>query len=165
MRGASVDVTCDVCGRTVPRKQAKQLRCGARSCKRRATYLRERSKPGFAERNRATAAAWYTRNRDAHRRNVAVRATLITGANGRWFVTPHAIERFCQGVGWEVGRRYEDALATLIDESRGAHRVKLLPSGAELWRGPKPRRLRYIVQPGEGSLPALVTVLGSHDRP
>jgi hypothetical protein len=58
---------------------------------------------------------------------------------------------------------YEAALAALITESERAHFVKRLATGAELWRGPSPLRLRFIVGPGRGAKPALVTVEASHD--
>jgi len=44
-----------------------------------------------------------------------------------------------------------------------AHYVKPTQGGAELWRTGKPMRLRLIVGPGEGGLPALLTVLPGHD--
>lgn len=84
------------------------------------------------------------------------------GAQGRWFITPHAVEQYVARAMRGRGR-HEEALVALIDESRGARFLKLLDSGAELWRGPRPGRLRYVVGPGEGGLKALVTVLAPGD--
>lgn len=77
---------------------------------------------------------------------------------GRWFITPHAVNQYRQ----RFARRltYEDALAELIRLSEAAHYVKETHAGAQQWRGPKPGRLRMIVQPNpEPLLPTLVTVL------
>lgn len=81
---------------------------------------------------------------------------------GRWFITPHAVTRFRERTAWDGN--YVSARKELEKESQDAHFVKSLDSGAELWRGPKPRRLRFLVGPGEGGLPALLTVLAAFDR-
>lgn len=83
-------------------------------------------------------------------------------AAGRWFVTPHAVERFRELV---PCRSYEHALGLLVNESERVHYVRLLETGFHLVRGPRPRRLRYVVAPPDapGRLPALVTVLPAHD--
>lgn len=164
MRGASVGVTCPICQRTVPKKMPHQRRCGSRQCKRKDQYRAAHQREDFRERNKARCRAWYAANADRQKRSVAIRRELTSDrCNGRWFITPHAVERFRDRAGWQRASAYEDVLATLIDESRGAHFVKRLETGAELWRGPKPRRLRFIVGHGDGNLPALVTVLRSHD--
>lgn len=100
-------------------------------------------------------------------------------AAGPWYVTPHAVRRFARYVlGWE-GRDedplpealYRRALAEIIRESERAHFVRRYPqkegqAEADLWRGPKPRRLRYVVAttlaPG-ARLPTLITVLPRTD--
>lgn len=93
---------------------------------------------------------------------------------GRWFATPHALLRFAQhALGWRSDRLPETvrerALALVAEESLAAHKTRDIapcerhPRGAELWRGPKPRRLRYVVGEGDGPLPALVTVLPEYD--
>lgn len=93
------------------------------------------------------------------------RPEKASGAAPRWFVTPHAVGAFQRRASGAGGMSYEQALGAIVNESRVAHKVKDLHSGAELWRGPKPRRLRYIVAPDDThGLPVLVTVLGSHDR-
>lgn len=81
---------------------------------------------------------------------------------GRWFITPHAVHRYMA----RIARRliYEEALAELASMSLTARYVKPAQGGAELWRTGKPLRLRFIVGPGEGDLPALLTVLPGHDR-
>lgn len=85
------------------------------------------------------------------------------GARGRWYVTPHALQRWR-----EHFDRRSSALAALdhlIAECDGAHFVKALNTGPQLWRGSKPRRVRFVVSVGsEGTLPVLVTVLSTFDR-
>lgn len=81
---------------------------------------------------------------------------------GAWFITPHAVDRYREHTG-RPEMAYEAALAELVEESRGAHHVKRLQSLKELWRGPKPRRLRFIVGDGEDGKPALVMVLPETD--
>lgn len=169
MRGADVGVVsseyhCTVCGAAfIPRSVLHKITCGDARCRRRAAYLSERSDAAYVARNRARCAVWYESNKAQHKARVAERTRC--GAAGRWFITPHAVEQALARAGWERGTAYEQALAALIDESRGAHFVKMLPSGAELWRGPKPRRMRYIVRPAaDGALPQLVTVLSTYDR-
>lgn len=85
------------------------------------------------------------------------------GARGRWFVTPHALQRWS-----EHFDRRSSALAALdhlIAECDGAHFVKALDTGPQLWRGKSPRRARFVVSVGsEGTLPVLVTVLSTFDR-
>lgn len=76
---------------------------------------------------------------------------------GRWFITPHAVQRYRQRV---RECSYEEALAVLVDWSERAHYVKQRNDGAELWRGPKPLRLRLVVGKREDGAPQLVTVLG-----
>lgn len=85
-----------------------------------------------------------------------------SGAQGRWFVTPHAIDRFRQRTR-QSHLTYEQALGAIIDESTRSHKVKDLDGGAQLWRGPKPRRLRYVVVDDGVGLPVLATVLFSFD--
>jgi hypothetical protein len=80
--------------------------------------------------------------------------------SGSWFITPHAVEKYIRRFARQS--TYEQALGALIRESMGARRVKVLPTGLVLYRGPRPRRLRFFVQEGvDGpALPVLVTVLG-----
>jgi hypothetical protein len=81
-------------------------------------------------------------------------------ASGRWFITPHAVEQYIR----RFARRstYEEALGALIRESIEARRVKVLPTGAVLYRGSRPRRLRFFLREDveAPALPILVTVLG-----
>jgi hypothetical protein len=84
------------------------------------------------------------------------------GAAGRWFITPHAVRRYIERV--RPGIAYERALSDLVRLSVKAHHVKAIEGGAELWRGPKPRRLRFIVAQGMAGKPQLVTVLFAFDR-
>lgn len=80
---------------------------------------------------------------------------------GPWFITPHALERYAELTG-SAGNREED-MARLARETSRAHHVKATRDDCHLWRGPKPRRLRFIVGPGEGEKLALVTVLPACD--
>lgn len=76
--------------------------------------------------------------------------------DGPWFITPHAVQRYIERC--RPRASYEEALHELVELSRGAVRKKTLESGAELWRGPKPLRLRMVVDRGNGGAPQLVTV-------
>ena len=77
-------------------------------------------------------------------------------ARGRFFVTPHAVRQYQRRVRPELG--YEDARAELIAISERARYVRPARDGCEVWRTPRPERLRLIVGPGKGPLPALITV-------
>jgi len=106
------------------------------------------------------------------------------GANGRFFVTPHAVTRYIERImqpPGDVAAAVADpgmraqALAQLIDLTSSGRYVDAWtgdpgegrgPFG--LWRGPRVgttgqpdrrSRLRFIVGRGEGDLPAVVTVL------
>jgi hypothetical protein len=101
-------------------------------------------------------------------------------AAGRWFASPHAVRRFARhALGWKgtdeeplPESTYRRALAEIVRESLVAHFVRRYPVKeghveADLWRGPRPRRLRYVVavRLAEGAaLPSLVTVLPTCDR-
>lgn len=79
-------------------------------------------------------------------------------AEAPWQISDHAITRYIQRV--MRGRTVERARADLVWMLERAHFVKTLPSGMDLWRGPKPLRLRLRVD-GERNL---VTVLTDCDR-
>ncbi|HTQ79796.1 MAG TPA: hypothetical protein VMM92_07355 [Thermoanaerobaculia bacterium] len=81
-------------------------------------------------------------------------------AAGLWFITPHAVHRYIERFAPRLS--YEEALADLIRASHEARRVKILPTGLVLYRGPKPRRLRFFLQEAvePPALPILVTVCG-----
>ena len=83
-------------------------------------------------------------------------------ASGRWFIGPHAVRRYIERVAPALS--YEDALERMISESEASHYVRKERDGCELWRGPKPGRVRFIVQPQIQGLPVLRTVLAEHDR-
>jgi len=80
---------------------------------------------------------------------------------GKWFVTPHAVARYIERV--RPGASYETALRELVRESETARPVKEIEPGLWLYRGAKPRRLRYRVSTREPGLPQLVTVLRTFD--
>lgn len=77
-------------------------------------------------------------------------------ASGRWFVTPHAVRRYITRV--HPWMTYEQALSAIIKDSMRAHFVRA-DHGSELWRGPKPHRVRYRIASREAGLPQLITVL------
>ena len=71
-------------------------------------------------------------------------------------ITTHAVARFRQRIRPNLSE--SEARHFLANECARAHRVKTLASGVELWRGPKPLRLRLRIHHG-----ALITVLPSSD--
>lgn len=82
-------------------------------------------------------------------------------AAGRWFVTSHAVRRYMERV--DHAADYDTALAYLVSQSEVAHAVKQIEPGVWLYRGTKPRRLRFRVSTRGPGLPQLVTVLGAFD--
>jgi hypothetical protein len=84
-------------------------------------------------------------------------------AKGRWFIGPHAVQRFRERSPLR-GITYEQALSFLISESESALFIGRTHSGLEMWRGQAPLRMRYIVGPGNGPLPAVRTVHRPHAR-
>jgi len=82
---------------------------------------------------------------------------------GGWFITPHAVQRYRDRVPGARLLSYERALAALIKTMDQAHYVKTIRDGFELWRGPKPHRLRLRVSRGGSALPQVVTVLRGCD--
>lgn len=80
---------------------------------------------------------------------------------GDWFVTPHAVQRFRERFAHEM--TYEQAWEFLIAQSKTARYVKEWKPGVFLFRGPRPKRLRYWVGFEEGRQPQLITVMGGHD--
>jgi hypothetical protein len=84
--------------------------------------------------------------------------------SGSWFITPHAVQQYIRRFAPRF--TYEEALGALIHESTGARRVKVLPTGLVLYRGAKPRRLRFYLQEDveAPALPVLVTVLGRSEN-
>lgn len=94
------------------------------------------------------------------------------GAAGRWFVTPHAVRQFAERAlrmrlsnGPIPDKLHRKIVGLIARDSEGAHMLKQLRrDGCEMWRGPKPRRLRYVVDPRGFGLPVLVTVLPTFDE-
>jgi len=81
--------------------------------------------------------------------------------DGPWFITRAALEDYAR----LTGRRAAPPRDELEQEIARAHFVKLLRSGAELWRGEKPLRLRFVVSTGRGvggGAPQLVRIEGDH---
>lgn len=85
-------------------------------------------------------------------------------AVGRFFVTPHAVERYRERI---EPVAYDVALGRLIRASADARLAKRYPDGQALYRTGKPDRLAFVVapcaEPGERSH-AIVTVLGPPAR-
>jgi hypothetical protein len=100
--------------------------------------------------------------REHETRGMEMRLTSGPGAAGRWFCGPHPVKRWREY--FAPSATYEQALGQLITEIDGARFVKALDTGPQLWRGPRPRRARFVVSVcSEGMLPALVTVLPPFD--
>ena len=80
----------------------------------------------------------------------------------RCTITLHAIERYRERI--ERGIPIEHAIAALRHQMSRARYVKNMNhNGYELWRGPKPRRLRFLIS-RFGEDVELVTVLRAFDR-
>lgn len=84
---------------------------------------------------------------------------------GGFFVTSHAVSRYRERAPGAARLSYDQALGELVNTMQRSHFVKAINDGLDLWRGPKPHRLRLRVAPGSGSvLPQVVTVLRGCDR-
>jgi hypothetical protein len=83
------------------------------------------------------------------------------GAQGSWFITPHAVARYREKI--DSRASYAAALARLVEMSTAAHRVSVQADGVEVWRvGKRHGRLRFKVHSAHGDeLPQLLTVLPS----
>ena len=80
---------------------------------------------------------------------------------GPWFITRAALDDYSRLTGRGAPAPREELEA----EITRAHYVKRQGDGAEVWRGSKPLRLRFIVRTGAGvggSAPQLVRVEGDH---
>lgn len=78
----------------------------------------------------------------------------------RWFITSHAVERFLERVSRMERRRVR---GHLVEQCQGAHFVKPLACGLELWRGPSPQRMRLRVS-RQGNVLVLESILFAFDR-
>ncbi len=154
---------CTICGELAVRRSRVQVTCGRRLCSKRRDHQVARRRQEYREANRRRCAAWYEANKVRHVANVVERAKRsYNGAAGPWFVTPHAVEAWRERYD-SADASYEAVLGRVIADAEQAHFVKVLESGAQLWRGPKPRRARYVVEVGDGEKPVLVTVLPPFD--
>ncbi len=88
-------------------------------------------------------------------------ATMEEKIAGRWFITPHAVRQYIHRV--RPGLLYPYALAELIRLSECARYIKQL-NHLELWRGPKPLRLRLYIGRQRNGAPQLVTVLKGPEK-
>lgn len=88
-------------------------------------------------------------------------------AAGRWFITPHAVRRYVERI--DPRASFEVALATLIDHGERARFLRATTGERgpiEIWRGPRPRRLRFVVAPARSAeeKPQMLTCLFAFDR-
>lgn len=90
---------------------------------------------------------------------------------GPWYITHAALEQYLDLMGRPLllnDDQRADAEGELRQQIAEAHFVKEgRASHTEIWRGPPPKRLRFLVRmPArrEGDAPQLVRVEGSHDR-
>lgn len=79
----------------------------------------------------------------------------------RYWVTEHAVQRYRE----RVDKRCSPGRARriLLQQMQEAHFVKVQDNGLELWRGPKPRRLRLLIT-RQGGVFVLESVLFAFDR-
>lgn len=84
----------------------------------------------------------------------------LRAPRSEWVISEHAADRYRERIVPGVTRRL--AREHLRWHCEGAHFVKMLASGIELWRGPKPRRLRLRVE-RNGARMILVTVIETFD--
>lgn len=115
----------------------------------------------FAPRNRLqlTCSPKCSRARERWR-DRQYRVKRVAFIPGRWFITPHAVRRYLQRVDGSLS--YEQALGQLIHASESARYSREYEPAIELWRGPRPRRLRFIVSRRLPGLPQLLTVYAGH---
>ena len=74
----------------------------------------------------------------------------------RWDITGHAVERWIERV--DTSASPGDAVLAITVDAASAHMIKTQRNGLDVWRGPKPRRARFLVSQGR-----LVTALGAFD--
>lgn len=110
------------------------------------------------------APYWHPRTRQPCGVPIQQLGEPLGQAAGEFFITGHAIRRFRERVPGASRLSYEQALTEMIQQMKRAHYVKSIAGGLDLWRGPKPHRLRLRVAPGSaGLLPQVVTVLRGCD--
>ena len=78
-----------------------------------------------------------------------------------WHITQHAIERAAERL-WPA-LDAQDIRLRLLGMCHDAHYVKTLESGADLWRGPKPMRIRMYVR-SSGDTQTLQSVVQATDE-
>lgn len=83
------------------------------------------------------------------------------GATGRFFVTPHALRRYIERI--RPGMCEREAREELLRYAARAKVVRRTRNKGVLMRAPRPLRFRFVVGPGTGVLPAILTVLPPHD--
>lgn len=157
--------TCEVCGSSYAPRVRTQVICGGAACRR--VRQAQRFARWYAENATKHVARIMTRKRALKGPTLDLAVGLLRdGAGGKVFVTPHALEQWrkrCeyQPAHWHDDADYKRSLGAVLREFDRAHRVKELSNGrVVLWRGPSPRRVRFLIDPaGHGRLPVLVTVL------
>jgi hypothetical protein len=71
----------------------------------------------------------------------------------------HAVRRYCERI--DRSATPEEAMRAIVSQLASARRVKERTNGLDLWRGPKPRRVRFFVQ--EGAQRIVTTIVEAHD--
>jgi hypothetical protein len=104
---------------------------------------------------RAAGIAYYYRQRE--------KAKQMSGASGKFFVTPHAVQRYRERV--HRGITYEQALSEVIAAAATAHAVKEYRGGAQYYRCSRTfGRLRLLVNNKQPGKPQIVTILPAADN-
>lgn len=86
---------------------------------------------------------------------------------GRFFVTPSAVEDYCDIMELDAEREavFAGAQKALIERSELAKLKRTRDDGMELWRlSGKPRLYLVVSRKSEGTLPAVIQVLPEHGR-
>jgi hypothetical protein len=105
---------------------------------------------------RASGEAASAKRSASRGHRVACAEEAAAAVDCRWDISGHAVERWIQRV--DVTATPSDAANAITADSAAAHLVKRQRNGLDVWRGPKPRRARFLVCQGR-----LVTVMGAYD--
>jgi hypothetical protein len=111
------------------------------------------------------APYWHHRTRTlCHVPTQTIGEPLAAGAAGRFFITPHAVERYRERVPGKARLSYEQALRELVGLSSDAKFAYVREDGAELWRLGLPTRLRFRVERAAPGLPQITSVMMPFDH-
>lgn len=151
-------VTCCECRKIARRWNSSQVTCGARACQKRRYKRSAQRRSDYREANKARCARWYAEHREEHIARRCARAKMPTEPH--WFIADHAVQQWRARYG-KPGDTMAESREALAAELARAHFVKSDDVG-EMWRGPKPRKARFVVRRHERTLD-LVTVLPPFD--